>query len=352
MPLASYWSRAAGRQVPVKRIVLARARGDAKRLAVALERRREPAAVVRFAVALLAVGSPEPGPGGRPRGAAALMKPAAIRLKVTDLEREREFYERAIGLRPVGEPDRVVRLGADGAEIVELAAKPDAAPRPNGTTGLFHLAILVPSREELARALVRVLRAGWRLTGASDHLVSEALYLNDAEGNGIELYRDRPRAEWRYEDGSVQMSTLPLDVQGLLGELEGADDEPGMPAGTRLGHVHLNVADLDAAESFYAGTLGFDVTVRGYPGALFFATDGYHHHIGVNTWAGPGAPAPPAGSRGLQWFELAVGDAARVDDLAHRLEQAGTEIERLPEGVRTRDPSGNGLLITGRALST
>jgi catechol 2,3-dioxygenase len=279
------------------------------------------------------------------------MKPAAIRLKVTDLDGEREFYERAIGLRPIGEPDGVVRLGAHGAEVVELAPSPDAAPRPNGTTGLFHLAILVPGRGDLARALARVLRAGWRLTGASDHLVTEALYLNDPEGNGIELYRDRPRAEWRYEGGEVQMSTLPLDVQGLLGELEDAgDDAHGMPAETRLGHVHLNVADLDEAEAFYAETLGFDVTVRGYPGALFLATEGYHHHIGVNTWTGPGAPPPPAGSRGLEWFELAVGNSDRVDELARRLEEAGAPVERLPEGVRTSDPSGNGLLITERAV--
>jgi catechol 2,3-dioxygenase len=278
------------------------------------------------------------------------MKPAAIRLKVTDVDREREFYERAIGLQPVGESGEAVRLAADGAEIVELASTPGASPRPNGTTGLFHLAILVPSRGDLARALARVLRAGWRLTGASDHLVSEALYLNDPEGNGIELYRDRPRSEWRYEDGDVQMSTNPLDLQSLLGELEDADDAHGMPAETRLGHVHLNVADLDEAESFYAGPLGLDVTVRGYPGALFFATDGYHHHVGVNTWAGPGAPPPPAGSRGLEWFELAVGDPGRVDELARRLEAAGADVERVPEGVRTGDPSGNGLLITARAL--
>jgi catechol 2,3-dioxygenase len=279
------------------------------------------------------------------------MKPAAIRLKVTALDREREFYERAIGLRPVGESDGVARLGAGGAGLVELTARPDAAPRPNGTTGLFHLAILVPSREELARALVRVLRAGWRLTGASDHLVSEALYLNDPEGNGIELYRDRPRAEWEYEDGTVQMSTLPLDVQGLLGELEeDREDGDDMTAGTRLGHVHLNVADLDTAEAFYAGTLGFDVTVRGYPGALFFATEGYHHHVGVNTWAGPGAPQPPDGSRGLEWFELVVGEPGRVDELAQRLDEAGANVERLPEGVHTRDPSGNGLLITDRPI--
>jgi catechol 2,3-dioxygenase len=275
------------------------------------------------------------------------MKPGAIRLTVNDLERQRDFYERAIGLRAVESSNGLVGLGADGATAVELMARPGTAPRPPGTTGLFHLAILVPSREELARTLARVVRAGWRLGGASDHLVSEALYLDDPEGNGIEIYRDRPRADWRYEDGDIQMSTLPLDVDDLLGELRDADDEQDrLPEGTRLGHVHLNVADLDEAEAFYAGSLGFDVTVRGYPGALFFSTSGYHHHIGVNTWAGRGAPAPPPGSRGLEWVELTVDDPGRLDELEERLEGAGSAVERLADGLRTSDPSGNGLLIT------
>lgn len=273
-----------------------------------------------------------------------------MRLRVADLAREREFYERAIGLRAVGEANGVVRLGAGGVTAVELVSSPSARPRPPRTTGLFHLAILVPGRAALAQALARVAGAGWRLTGASDHLVSEALYLNDPEGNGIEIYRDRPRSEWRYDGGGLQMSTLPLDLDGLVAELGGSEAaDGGMRYGTRIGHVHLNVADIAEAERFYAGLLGFDVTVRGYPGALFLSTGGYHHHIGVNTWAGPGAAAPSPDARGLVWFELAVGGtAAAVEELRARLEGAGAEVEAVPEGFRTRDPSGNGVLIRGR----
>jgi catechol 2,3-dioxygenase len=142
------------------------------------------------------------------------------------------------------------------------------------------------------------------------------------------------------------MSTLPLDLYDLLADLDRAESpDGGMPAGTRVGHVHLNVAHLGEAERFYAGLLGFDVTVRGYPGALFLSTGGYHHHIGVNTWAGAGAPAPPKGSRGLVWFELGVRGAAAVDELRRRVAEAGSEIEDTEGGFRTRDPSGNGLVI-------
>src|SRR4051812_31941684 len=185
-------------------------------------------------------------------------------------------------------------------------ARAGAPPRPPGTTGLFHLAILVPTRVELARAARRVMRFGWSLTGASDHLVSEALYLNDPEGNGIEIYRDRPREEWRYDErGEMQMATIPLDLDGVMGELApDANGDAGMPAGTRTGHVHLQVSELPAAEEFYEHGLGFDVTVRSYPGALFVSAGGYHHHIGMNTWTSQGGSPPPPGSRGLDWFQV------------------------------------------------
>ena len=220
-----------------------------------------------------------------------------VRLTVADLDGVRDFYRDAIGLAELDPRDDVVRLGTNGTSgepVVELIGDPDAPPRPRGTSGLFHLAILVPSRADLARALQRVAEAGWRLSGASDHLVSEALYLSDPEGNGIELYRDRPRDQWPVRDGVLQMDTLPLDLDGVLGELRREDAESAMPAGTRIGHVHLNVGDLTAAEAFYSGALGFDVTVRGYPGALFVSAGGYHHHVGLNTWAGEGAPPSPA----------------------------------------------------------
>ena len=261
-----------------------------------------------------------------------------VRLTVADLDRVRAFYRDAIGLAELGQDDGVIRLGTDGTAIVELVGDPDAAPRPRGTSGLFHLAILVPSRADLARALQRVAEAGWRLSGASDHLVSEALYLSDPEGNGIELYRDRPREEWPVRDGVLQMDTLPLDLDGVLGELRREDAEAPMPAGTRIGHVHLNVGDLTAAEAFYSGALGFDVTVRGYPGALFVSAGGYHHHLGLNTWAGEGAPPPPEGSQGLRQFEIVMPNGEALAAEEDRLREAGFEPVQEQGGVLRDGP--------------
>ena len=276
----------------------------------------------------------------------------AVRLVVADLDDVADFYREAIGLRPL-EPEQseIVRLGTgeDAAPLVELVGDPSAPSRPRHSTGLYHLAILVPTRADLARALQRVADAGWRLTGASDHLVSEALYLSDPEGNGIEIYRDRPREQWQYRDGAIQMSTEPLDLDGVLGELSREDAGAGMPAGTRMGHVHLNVADLTAAETFYSGALGFDVTVRCYPGALFVSAGGYHHHIGLNTWTGEGAPPPPPLSRGLRWFEIRLPGEAQLAAEEDRLRAAGFEPERVDGGVSVNDPSGNGVLLTASA---
>lgn len=269
----------------------------------------------------------------------------AVRLTVADLQRVRDFYRDAIGLSELEPRDGIVRLGTNGQALIELAGDPDAPPRPRGTSGLFHLAILVPSRADLARALQRVAEAGRRLSGASDHLVSEALYLSDPEGNGIELYRDRPREEWPIRDGVLQMDTLPLDLDGVLGELRREDAGAGMPGGTRIGHVHLNVGDLNAAEAFYSGALGFDVMVRGYPGALFVSAGGYHHHIGLNTWAGEGVPAPPPGTRGLREFEIVLLSADQLAAEEDRLREAGFEPVQDDDLVRVTDPSGNRVVL-------
>ena len=267
----------------------------------------------------------------------------AVALTVADLDRAREFYQRAIGLRTLADADGEVRLGVDGeASLIELFARPEAPPRPRGTIGLFHLAILVPCRAELAVALRRVAAAGWRLSGASDHLVSEALYLQDPEGNGIEIYRDRPRDQWGEADGAVRMATLPLDLDSLVGETTGSDAEPErMSEATRIGHIHLQVADLGKAERFYADTLGFEVTVREYPGALFMSAGGYHHHVGVNTWAGEGAPRPEPSSRGLRWFEIALPARQELEEVERRLTDAGIEAVREGDGLDVADPSGN-----------
>ena len=246
-----------------------------------------------------------------------------VRLRVADLARARGYYERTIGLRALAEDGDTVVLGAD-TPLVELVGDPSAPPAPPGSTGLFHLAILVPDRAELARAIQRVVGSGERFTGASDHFVSEALYLRDPEGNGIELYRDRPREEWEYEpDGQIRMGTVALDLHDLMTEAPGGEDR-GMPTGTVIGHVHLHVSDLGEAEAFYVDRLGLEVTVRGYPGALFVSHSGYHHHLGLNTWQGAHGPAPPPGSRGLIDYELSLQD--------------------VPEGPIT-DPAGNGLVV-------
>ena len=172
-----------------------------------------------------------------------------VRLRVADIDDLATFYERVIGLRAVERDGDVARLGPDGGEpLIELVSAPDAPPAPTFSTGLFHLAILVPDRAELGRSLERAASAGWRLTGASDHLVSEALYLRDPEGNGIEIYRDRPRDQWGRDGGELRMATLPLDLQDVLGELDAAEGPAnGVPADTTMGHVHLQVADIPAA---------------------------------------------------------------------------------------------------------
>lgn len=265
-----------------------------------------------------------------------------IRLTVADAAGVAAFYEHTIGLRRLADAyDGVVRLGAGGAALVELLEDASAQPRPRRSCGLFHLALLVPDRAALAQALRRVARAGGRLDGASDHLVSEALYLSDPEGNGIELYRDRPRAEWRREpNGELAMATLPLDLDDLLAAASADLDDGGMPAGTTLGHVHLQVSDLAVAEAFYAGALGFEVMVRSYPGALFVAAGGYHHHLGLNTWASAGAPPADPAARGLRNFVIHFGDAGERDRATNRLAEAGYALREERGAAVATDPFG------------
>lgn len=291
-----------------------------------------------------------------------------VRLTVADVATVTAFYERVIGLRQLGPAgdDGVVRLGATadgvsgdgpaaagaggGEALVELIPDAAAPPRSRRSCGLFHLAVLVPDRLALARALRRIYVGGWRLDGASDHLVSEALYLSDPEGNGIEIYRDRPRDEWRRTaDGELAMATLPLDLEDIARELVGeaatddATDDAGMTIGTRIGHVHLQVGDLAAAEAFYADALGFDVMVRSYPGALFVAAGGYHHHLGLNTWSSAGGPPRDPAARGLRDFAVILPDAAQRDATAARVADAGYTVEPAGDSsgdVLATDPFG------------
>ena len=270
-----------------------------------------------------------------------------VRLTVSDLDRSRAFYERAIGLHATELDDGTLGLRVAGEPaLIELRGH-STAPRLNRRApGLYHLAILVPTRRDLAFALARLAQTRWPLDGASDHLVSEALYLSDPDGNGIEIYRDRPRIEWRRVDDQLQMSTLPLDLDSLLGELRGATElQASAPVGTRIGHVHLQVSDLAQAEAFYHGVLGFDVMVRGYPGALFVSAGGYHHHVGLNTWHSAGSPPPPPGAVGLRYYEVLVPDANELDRVLARIAAADIAVEAREDGAFVRDPSGNGVLL-------
>ena len=227
----------------------------------------------------------------------------SVELRVQDLDRSRRFYTEALGLEPVG--DDPLALGAGGRPLVVLGEVEPGTPAPPSTTGLFHLAILHPSRAELAKALRRLAERGGRLDGASDHAVSEALYLHDPDFNGIELYRDRPREEWpEGPDGGVGMVTLPLDVRSLLAEAEPVDGGPAHPD-TTMGHVHLRVSDLERSVAFYRDELGMSLRARYGDQAAFLAAGEYHHHVGVNTWHSLGGGPPPPGSAGLERFTIA-----------------------------------------------
>ncbi|MEA2265564.1 MAG: catechol 2,3-dioxygenase [Solirubrobacteraceae bacterium] len=266
----------------------------------------------------------------------------AVHLRVADLDRAVAFYSGPMGLDLHGGGEGTARLGAGAEDLLVLTEDPSAVAAPGGT-GLFHTAFLVPSRLELGRSLERLARARVPLSGFSDHLVSEAIYLDDPEGNGIEIYRDRPRGEWPLKGGHIRMSTDPLDVEGVLSGALAARPTPArVAAGTVVGHVHLRVADAPSAEAFYRDLLGLDVMAR-YPGASFLAAGGYHHQLGVNHWGSAGAPAPAAGSRGLDHFELVVGDLEAVES------RTGGEGRRRDGGLELSDPSGNRvLLLAGR----
>ncbi len=284
-----------------------------------------------------------------------------VALAVGDLDRTAAFYVDVVGLAVLDRTDDRAVLGADGEELLVLRAAPGAPARPADAAGLYHLAVRFPTRSALGAALSRVrddaAEVG-RLTGASDHGVSEALYLDDPEGNGVELYRDRPRERWeRTPDGDVRFETKPLDLDDLAATADrssaadpqsAGDGAPpgadvGAPPGTDVGHVHLEVTDLGRAEEFYVDALGFDVTAR-VRGALFVSAGGYHHHLGLNVWQGRSAPAS---GRGLDRFEVAFPDEDARAAAVERLRSADYSVERTAEGTVVEDPDGIGIRLVG-----
>ena len=279
--------------------------------------------------------------------------PGPVRLRVADLDRSLEYYRTVLGLRPIAREDGPATLAAhgEGRPLVVLEERSGAAAVPrHGRLGLYHFALLLPTRSDLGRFLRHLSEIGER-PGASDHLVSEALYLRDPDGLGIEVYADRPRSTWETDGRELRMATDPLDTADVL-RAAGDGVWTGMPAGATMGHVHLHVGDLDRAAAFYHRALGLDKVVWSYPGALFVSAGGYHHHLGLNTWV---AGAPPTGDAdaGLVEWTLELPGSEEVDATARSLEAAGHPVERASHAAFvTRDPWGTQLRVraaTGRS---
>ena len=272
----------------------------------------------------------------------------AVRLQVSDLERSVQWYQAVLGLVVQSRGDGNASLGAQGdpRPLIELREKKGirAVPR-SGLLGLYHFAILLPDRLALGRFIGHLAELGMR-AGMSDHFVSEAVYIHDPDGLGIEVYADRPRSQWKVEDRQLTMTTLPLNARALV---DAAGDEPwtGLPAGTAIGHVHLFVGDIDRAAAFYHDLVGFDKVVWSYPGALFLSAGGYHHHLGTNIWAAQAPPASENDAKLIEW-EIVVPRAADVDQVEASVRQ-GAPVDREGSTILLRDPWGTAVRVRSEA---
>jgi catechol 2,3-dioxygenase len=271
-----------------------------------------------------------------------------LSLTVASLERSRGYYTRAIGLKVLSQEGGTSILGAQDSPLLVLEEHAGAEPWPRGGrsyTGLYHFAILMPTRADLGRWLRQYLDQGLPPPGEGDHAVSEALYLEDPDGHGIEIYRDRPRNEWNWEDGHVRMGTGPVDTQGMMAEAE-REGKPweGMPTGTRLGHMHLQVRDIAEARTFYVDTLGFDIVAE-HPTALFVSAGGYHHHVGMNVWHSKDAGSAPENSVRLKHFTVELPSVEAEAQVIQRLDAVGHPHQAKQDGVWVYDPSGNSVLL-------
>lgn len=274
-------------------------------------------------------------------GVPASTRMGPVQLSVSDLDRSIDYYRHAVGLSLMSRDGLQAALGVGRTELLELREEPGARPSL-GYTGLYHFALLVPERADLARWLAHAARDRVALTGMADHFVSEALYLSDPDEHGIEIYWDRPREGW---EGQVErkMTTARLDVEGLMSEIREQPEEPfaGLPPGTVMGHVHLKVAGIDETVEFYRDLLGFGLMATFGHQAAFLSAGGYHHHLGANVWESAGSPPAPQGTARLLQVNILLPTAEDRDRLEDRVAREGLEPSRVDGAVLLRDPSGN-----------
>jgi catechol 2,3-dioxygenase len=268
----------------------------------------------------------------------------AVNLKTRNLETLAAFYRDALGLSVMGGDQGCAALGAGGVPLVQLEPQPAARPDDPREAGLYHTAFLMPTRADLARWLHHVARRKVALTGASDHAVSEAFYLDDPDGNGVEVYCDRPAESWEWTGDDLRITTDPLDIDAILREVPATAGYPGAPDGLRIGHVHLRVGDVARAEAFYRDGLGLDVTRRRH-GASFMSSGRYHHHIAANVWHSAGAGARNPDRAGLSLLALEAADASALAAVRARLARGGIAFREISAGIETSDPWGTRLRI-------
>ncbi len=275
---------------------------------------------------------------------AAATRIGLVSLSVSDLARSVDYYCQVIGLQVIKQHPGEVVLGAGGTSLLSLHEIPGAAHVPK-TTGLYHFALLVPTRFELARTLRNLVENQAVFVGFADHHVSEAIYLSDPDGHGIEIYRDRPREQWLDSSGNFQLTTDPLDVRGLLEEIaSGAPAWDGIHPATTMGHIHLHVDYIPQARVFYRDVLGFEV-MADMQSALFLSAGGYHHHIGVNTWNGLGAPPPPPNSLRLLSYEILLPDEQTLAETVVSLENKGLQFQRTANSLEFQDSAANTVIL-------
>jgi catechol 2,3-dioxygenase len=264
-----------------------------------------------------------------------------VKIKVENLQRSLTFYQDVLGFDILEQTASTIKLTSDGkTSILSLEQPENVIAKQGRTTGLYHFAILLPKRSDLANIVIHLVNKGIKF-GSSDHLVSEALYLDDPDGNGIEIYIDRDPSEWSWKGEEVAMTVDPLDFKNLLTTVIQGKSWNGMPAGTVMGHIHLHVSELKKTEEFYVKGLGFDVVNRYGNQALFISDGKYHHHIGLNTWNGVGAPTPAKNSVGLDSFTLILSNEETRSQVVSNLRKIGANVTEENNNFVTHDPSGN-----------